>query len=69
VAGSLWEVGLGSRPEAWIGELLEARDRGRAAPTAPPQGLYLVDVRYPGLDLPAGRPPGLLRALGGLERF
>ena len=69
IAGSLWQIGLGRAPGDWIQTLLLARDRKLAAPTAPPQGLYLVDVRYPGLEFPAGRLPGLLRAIGDLSRF
>lgn len=46
VAGALKEVGRSVRPEGWIHELLERRDRSLAAPTAPPQGLYLVEVAY-----------------------
>ncbi len=69
IAGSLWEVGLGRAAPEWIQALLIGRDRSLAAPTAPPDGLYLVDVRYPSQTLPGGRPPALLRALGGLERF
>ncbi len=69
IAGSLWQVGLGRQKPEWIRELLIGRDRSQAAPTAPPDGLYLVDVRYPGQNLPGGRPPALLRALGGLDRF
>ena len=69
IAGSLWEVGLQRQPAEWIRTLLEERDRALAAPTAPPDGLYLVDVRYPEHSLPGGRPPAVLRALGGLDRF
>lgn len=45
--GSLYEVGRGVRPPEWIAELLKLRDRNAAAPTAPPHGLYFVDVNYP----------------------
>lgn len=69
IAGSLWRIGLGERPEGWIEALLTGGDRTLAAPTAPPFGLYLVDVRYPGVELPPGRLPPLLRALGDLSRF
>jgi tRNA pseudouridine38-40 synthase len=47
IAGSLLLVGSGQRPEAWLGEVLEARDRTLAGPTAPPQGLYFAAVEYP----------------------
>ena len=30
-----------------MGELLAQRDRGLAAPTAAPEGLYFVSARYP----------------------
>ena len=45
--GSLLQVGRGSEGPAWITELLSLHDRARAAPTALPHGLYLVDVEYP----------------------
>jgi len=47
IAGSLLLVGAGERPEEWLDEVLEARDRTRAGPTAPPQGLYFAGVEYP----------------------
>jgi tRNA pseudouridine38-40 synthase len=47
VAGSLLLVGSGERPAAWLGEVLAARDRTQAGPTAPPQGLYFAGVEYP----------------------
>jgi tRNA pseudouridine38-40 synthase len=46
IVGSLYDVGRGAHPPGWIGEVLEARDRRRAGPTAPPQGLMLVRVFY-----------------------
>jgi tRNA pseudouridine38-40 synthase len=69
IAGSLWLVGQRQKDPGWIRELLIQGDRSLAAATAPPQGLYLVDVRYPDRDLPAGQLPGPLRSLGGLDRF
>ncbi|MFT4615186.1 MAG: tRNA pseudouridine38-40 synthase [Bacteroidia bacterium] len=47
IAGSLIAVGDGRSSTSWIGELLAGRDRTVAADTAPPDGLYLVDVDYP----------------------
>ncbi|MBS8239044.1 tRNA pseudouridine(38-40) synthase TruA [Marinobacter lipolyticus] len=47
IAGALMAVGNGERPVSWIREILEARDRKVAGVTAPPFGLYLVDVGYP----------------------
>jgi tRNA pseudouridine38-40 synthase len=46
IVGSLVEVGRGARPPEWIGEVVDGRDRKRAGPTAPAQGLVLVRVRY-----------------------
>jgi tRNA pseudouridine38-40 synthase len=40
-------IGMGKRPAVWAKELLEARDRTAGGVTAPPQGLYLVQVQYP----------------------
>lgn len=47
IAGSLLCVGRGDKSPVWLGDLLAQRDRNRAAPTAPPNGLYLVKVEYP----------------------
>ena len=47
LVGTLTEVGRGHRPVGWVGEVLAARDRMAAGPTAPPQGLCLMEVRYP----------------------
>ena len=46
IVGALVWVGIGRRPEAWVGELLEGRDRSLGAPTFAPQGLYLTGVEY-----------------------
>ena len=46
IVGTLAEVGRGSlRPED-LSRILAARDRSAAGPTAPPQGLFLVQVEY-----------------------
>lgn len=47
IAGTLIAVGAGRHDIGWVGELLRARDRTRAAATAGPQGLYLTGVTYP----------------------
>ena len=47
IVGSLLLVGAGEKPEGWIGEVLALRDRNRAGPTAPPQGLVFVGPLYP----------------------
>ena len=47
VAGTLVEVGLGRFSPDDVKQMLESRDRKRAGRTAPPQGLYLVEVSYP----------------------
>jgi tRNA pseudouridine38-40 synthase len=47
IVGSLVRVGRGEAPPSWIPALLAGRDRTRAAPTAPPSGLYLAAVHYP----------------------
>jgi tRNA pseudouridine38-40 synthase len=46
IVGTLAEVGLGQRPPKSFADLLEARDRTHAGPTAPPHGLFLVEVKY-----------------------
>jgi tRNA pseudouridine38-40 synthase len=46
IVGTLVEVGRGERSAASFAELLEAKDRKQAGPTAPPQGLFLMEVKY-----------------------
>jgi tRNA pseudouridine38-40 synthase len=47
LVGSLLLVGRGERPVGWIAEVLAARDRRAAGPTAPPGGLCYLGPRYP----------------------
>jgi tRNA pseudouridine38-40 synthase len=47
IVGALVYVGSGRHPPAWLGELLERRDRTRAAPTFSAAGLYLTGIDYP----------------------
>jgi tRNA pseudouridine38-40 synthase len=46
IAGSLVEVGRGSRSPDWLLEVLQTRERARAGPTAPAEGLFLARVGY-----------------------
>jgi tRNA pseudouridine38-40 synthase len=69
IASGLSQIGQGERPEAWLAELLPQHNRQLLGPTAPPRGLYLVGVRYPGYQFPVGDAPGPLRVLGAMERL
>jgi tRNA pseudouridine38-40 synthase len=46
LVGTMVEVGLGEREAGGVAPLLASRDRTCAGPTAPAQGLTLVEVRY-----------------------
>lgn len=50
VAGTLLDVGAGGSEPADVAEMLAARDRRVAGPTAPAAGLTLVEVLYPGFS-------------------
>ena len=54
LVGALVEIGSGRREAAWIGELLEARDRTRGAATFAADGLYFCGADY---DARFGLPP------------
>lgn len=47
IMGSLIKIGIGEEPVSWINELLAVKDRTKAAATAKPNGLFLVEVDYP----------------------
>ena len=46
LVGTLVYVGKGKHPPQWAREVLESRERARAAPTFAPEGLYLEAVEY-----------------------
>jgi tRNA pseudouridine38-40 synthase len=46
VVGTLADVGRGKTTVADFSDILVAQDRTRAGITAPPQGLFLKEVRY-----------------------
>jgi tRNA pseudouridine38-40 synthase len=50
IVGTLVAVGKGKQSVTWPAEVLALRDRTAAGMTAPPQGLFLVQVDYPPLD-------------------
>ncbi|MSR29097.1 MAG: tRNA pseudouridine(38-40) synthase TruA [Phycisphaerales bacterium] len=55
IVGTLVEVGRGRTPPDRVGEIMAARDRSRAGPTMPPEGLCLEWIHYGGAD---GAPVG-----------
>jgi tRNA pseudouridine38-40 synthase len=62
MAGTLKLVGLGRWHPDDVARALAARDRRAGGPTAPPEGLYLVEVRYPReTAAPISRDPELQR--------
>ncbi len=52
--GTLAQVGLGKAAPEWVLEVLAARDRAAAGPTAPARGLCLTAVRYDTVGIPGG---------------
>lgn len=47
IMGTLLEIGRGNLKPEDMQRILAAKDRNQAPPTAPPVGLYLVEVSYP----------------------
>jgi tRNA pseudouridine38-40 synthase len=48
ITGTLAAIGSGEEDVAWVSRVLDGRDRTRAGIAAPPHGLTLVQVFYPG---------------------
>ncbi len=46
ICGTLVEVGIGNIKPEEIEKIIKEKDRTRAGKTLPPQGLYLVEVKY-----------------------
>ena len=46
IVGCLVYIGKGKHPPQWMKEVLESRNRNRAAPTFAPDGLYLRRITY-----------------------
>ena len=46
ITGTLVEVGLGKRQPQDVRDMIDSKDRKQAGHTAPPEGLYLVEVYY-----------------------
>jgi tRNA pseudouridine38-40 synthase len=64
IVGSLVYVGCGRQSVPWLLEVLESRDRSRAAPTFSAAGLYLAKVEYPARwQLPPAQDPATLEAI------
>ena len=75
IVGSLVEIGRGRWPPESIDRLLSTGDRALSGPSAPPEGLCLMSVRYPpeALRMPvaparARRPPSSRGGIGESER-
>lgn len=47
IVGTLVEVGMHRKDPEWVRDVIAARDRQAAGPTAPASGLTFVDVEYP----------------------
>ena len=63
IVGVLTTIAAGEKPIAWAEQVLAHKDRTKGGVTAPPDGLYLVNVKYPDFPgLPRNNPgPGFLQ--------
>ena len=55
IAGTLMEIGSGKYPPEAVKEMLEAKNRAAAGPTAPARGLTLISYEFPALKEKAGQ--------------
>jgi tRNA pseudouridine38-40 synthase len=46
LVGTLVYVGKGKHPPEWVRQVLQSKDRSKAAPTFGPEGLYLETIEY-----------------------
>ena len=46
LVGTLVYVGKGKHPPQWVSQVLDSKDRAKAAPTFGPEGLYLERIEY-----------------------
>ena len=46
IVGTLVDVGLGKITSAEFKDILESKNRANASATAPPHGLFLMEVKY-----------------------
>lgn len=46
ITGTLLQIGRGIYPPDAMKDIINARNRSQAGPTAPPHGLYLMEVKY-----------------------
>ncbi|MBL8396993.1 MAG: tRNA pseudouridine(38-40) synthase TruA [Candidatus Accumulibacter sp.] len=66
LVGSLVCIGQGKKSPDWLTEVLLHGDRRQAAATFPPDGLYLMEVKYADWDFPSADEIDFLPALTAL---
>ncbi len=71
IVGVLVDVGCGEREPDWVAQLLSARNRCEGGVTAPPNGLFLVEVDYPAKYKlpPVSRGPYFCSGLTGEQMY